>query len=1528
MAEEVIGLLFGVEGLGVNGASGKEIVKGLTKIVNEINSGKSTVPKIKLKFDTTEASKAVDNLKAKLKDIEKIASIKIAQSHGGKSIGASGNAAEDLQKQVKKYTELSAAIKKWIQDSKIAAKLSAEYASLSRNMDGSMSGDGVAEGYDKTIRSINATVEALKELKFTFAEVDDEGLGIKRGDILPIEIDEIKQLATEIGITEDQYRELYEQMQAGAIKAQQAEQNANRSSQNSWDKYVRNVSQQIDQMYDTISKNPAVKKMADDLRKYMQSGSGDVGDLKNRFDELTRAASESGANIETWGDKFKKTFAGKVRSALAGAITVSFTKYLRDVYQNVVDLDKSLVNLQIATGGTREETKRLIKDYADLAKQMSATTAEVAASADTWLRQGYSAQESETLIRNSMMLSKLGQMESSEASTALTSAMKGYNVSVEDSIEIVDKFTKVDMAAAASAGDIATAMAETATSAKIAGVSMDKLIGYITTVKEVTQDGAESVGTFYKTLFARMNNVKAGKFVDDETGESLNDVEKVLGKLGIDLRDTNGLFRDSGDVLDEVGRKWKSFDNVQQHAIATAFAGTKQQEKFIVLMENYKTAMEYATVATESAGTATKKYEAYTESIEGKINSLKTTFAELSMTILNSEWVTTGVEVLTETLELLTKIAGAGDGVVIAVVAISSAILLLNAAFDKTQTKIKNLIIKYAELGGVSVEGAITTEAFKEALLQFSSAGLLGAITTIPRFIIAIGKYIVSAKAGAGATLTFKEALEKMKVNPWLLAFEGIIVAIATAVSYLKKYSSESARASAEAKEHAQAMREVADKAKDEQDSLDDLIDGYEEITSRGIVSADSREEILNIQKQINLLVKDEASKWDMVNGSIDDTIEKLRQVRAQTASANIQTYKDAYLTARSSANQAYEVDRSDLGNWEFLSGVAGVDELIVEGYDEDAARILNKLPGVSANRDYTLDWFWTTDYTNINFAADNAVEYYNRISEAMHALENDSSYEHLESTIYYRLSKLKQAYETYVTTVTESVDMLLDGIVTYIASDKEAQKGFAIETIDDYQSFVQDIIDDAEQSDHLKEALKAQDITVESITNAVNDYMALNYPGLYDELADKTDKINNRLKSFLDILNEVQGSFDILSQSLDDMDKYGVLSADTISKLLDPENGYPALEKYLTLTANGYTISADALEKFIEEQKYSYVTALATATKGTEAYNIAYQNLERFLAAITTLQLSKEIEKETEALENERDALDGQRDKYKELIEIRKDLLKTYADELKYQKELEKKQRNIARLNAKLSVAKLDTSAAGQARVRELEAELKEAQDEFDDFTLDHAIDALTSKIDNQYKEYEHFVEAKVSEITTAINRVASAIRENTPSASEQITLLMERLNSAPAPGSPLITRSQFDANHPAGQRFRTYEDYLKYNHAKGIYHQGGLVGDIATLSTSEEFAKLLKGEFVSTPTQMKRFMEETLPKIANYSAAGSVNEFNAPLVEIVCESVTTESLPELERVVNEAVRVIQKQLDSGMSRTGFKRPMTKRLT
>lgn len=100
------------------------------------------------------------------------------------------------------------------------------------------------------------------------------------------------------------------------------------------------------------------------------------------------------------------------------------------------------------------------------------------------------------------------------------------------------------------------------TQANNAGVSLEKTAAMIATIKDVTQDSDDSIGTGLKSILSRMNQIKAGKFVDSETGESLNDVEKVLGKVGISMRDVNGQFKESEPIIDAVADKWSTLTEI------------------------------------------------------------------------------------------------------------------------------------------------------------------------------------------------------------------------------------------------------------------------------------------------------------------------------------------------------------------------------------------------------------------------------------------------------------------------------------------------------------------------------------------------------------------------------------------------------------------------------------------------------------------------------------------------------------------------------------------------------------------------------------------------------------------------------------------------------------------------------------------------------------------------------------------------------------------------------------------------------
>ena len=69
----------------------------------------------------------------------------------------------------------------------------------------------------------------------------------------------------------------------------------------------------------------------------------------------------------------------------AAGIMMGFGLQIKKTIQNVIELDKVVTDLQIATGKTREETRELLSTYTEMGKVIGATTVDVATAADSWL---------------------------------------------------------------------------------------------------------------------------------------------------------------------------------------------------------------------------------------------------------------------------------------------------------------------------------------------------------------------------------------------------------------------------------------------------------------------------------------------------------------------------------------------------------------------------------------------------------------------------------------------------------------------------------------------------------------------------------------------------------------------------------------------------------------------------------------------------------------------------------------------------------------------------------------------------------------------------------------------------------------------------------------------------------------------------------------------------------------------------------------------------------------------------------------
>ena len=392
---------------------------------------------------------------------------------------------------------------------------------------------------------------------------------------------------------------------------------------------------------DVDLRDEKAKKKLKELQngKYKVDLDVDVNDAKQAtqsMNQLSSATKSTSSAFDKLRNAAKDMFSAERISLTAYvAIMREINKAAENMVQSVKNIDKAITDLSIATNMSRKETAALVNEYNAYAKQLASTTTQVTSAADDYLRAGKTMSEANALIKDSIILSKLGKIDSGAATEDLLATMNGFDMSVEEVNKALDSMVAIDMAAATSSGDIASALKYCSSSADVAGVSFDKLAAMIGTVQDKTQQSAETVGTFMNTLLSRYRNVKIGQFVDDD-GEDLSDVETILDSVGIKLRETNQEFRDFEDVIDDVAKSWNTYSGVQQASIAEAFSGTRQQNRFIALMEGYNKTLELTQVAAESAGTAVDKFNnSYMNSLEAKENTLQASFESLAAFLLN-----------------------------------------------------------------------------------------------------------------------------------------------------------------------------------------------------------------------------------------------------------------------------------------------------------------------------------------------------------------------------------------------------------------------------------------------------------------------------------------------------------------------------------------------------------------------------------------------------------------------------------------------------------------------------------------------------------------------------------------------------------------------------------------------------------------------------------------------------------------------------------------------------------------------------
>ena len=259
-----------------------------------------------------------------------------------------------------------------------------------------------------------------------------------------------------------------------------------------------------------------------------------------------------------------------------------------------------------------------------------------------------------------------------------------------------------------------------------------------------------------------MSNVAAGKDIDDN-GESLNDVETVLNKQGIALRNAKNEWRSFEDVIDEVAKKWNNgtFTDIQKSQIATAIAGVRQQENFRAMMNNWSEVERLTGVAAESTGSATKRMEIYLDSIEAKTNNLKAAWENFVMSLNQSESWKQLLDWLTKFLEQLQYVDWKS---VITVLSIFSALFVgskIIGGISKTVTALKAAKTTVEALG-ISMTTLVPTLILLAGVAAAVGVAWLSAKMNIDNQIADIDKRVESIEKEKSAVQEDKKSVQEL----------------------------------------------------------------------------------------------------------------------------------------------------------------------------------------------------------------------------------------------------------------------------------------------------------------------------------------------------------------------------------------------------------------------------------------------------------------------------------------------------------------------------------------------------------------------------------------------------------------------------------------------------------------------------------------------------------------------------------------------------------------------------------------------
>lgn len=344
-------------------------------------------------------------------------------------------------------------------------------------------------------------------------------------------------------------------------------------------------------------------------------------------------------------DRIGSTMTNSIKWGITSRVVNSLANSLQGAWNYTKALDTSLNDIRIVTGKSAEEMEKFAIQANKAAQGLGASTRDYTNAALIYYQQGLDDAESQRRAEITVKTANVTGQTGREASEQLTAIWNGYKVNAEEAELYIDKVAAVAAGTAADLEEMATGMSKVASAANAAGVDIDQLNATLATVISVTREAPETIGSAFKTIYARLGDLKLGG--TDEDGVTLGKVSGQLEALGVQILKDNGDMREMGDIIEDIAAKWQTWTRAQQQAAAIAMAGKMQYSRLIALFDNWDMYNKAMQMSVNAMGTLQEQQDIYMESTKAHLAELSTAWERVFDSFVDNKGINSGIDVLT-----------------------------------------------------------------------------------------------------------------------------------------------------------------------------------------------------------------------------------------------------------------------------------------------------------------------------------------------------------------------------------------------------------------------------------------------------------------------------------------------------------------------------------------------------------------------------------------------------------------------------------------------------------------------------------------------------------------------------------------------------------------------------------------------------------------------------------------------------------------------------------------------------------------